>query len=92
MLTKELINNIANDTKMSKRQCGELITTMVDVIASALDRNLDIQLQGLGTLEKRTTKEREVVNPRSGKRTVIPAGEKLSFRPTTNLKEEFKGK
>ena len=90
MLTKELITNIAADTKMSKRQCEMLMSTMVDVISEALDQNLDVQLQGLGTLEKRTTKAREVVNPKSGSRTTIPAGEKVSFRPTANLKEELR--
>lgn len=90
MLTKELITNIASDTRMSKRDCEKMMAAMTGVIADAIGRGLDVQLQGLGTLERRETKAREVVNPKSGKRTLIPAGEKICFRPTVNLKEELR--
>ena len=49
-----------------------------------------IQLQGLGTLEIKERKERVIVHPRTGERTVSPGKNQLVFRPVDNLKDELK--
>ncbi len=49
-----------------------------------------IQLQGLGALEIKERKERTIVHPRTGERTIAPSKNQLVFRPVDNLKEELK--
>ena len=49
-----------------------------------------IQLQGLGTLEVKERKERTIVHPRTGERTIAPSKNQLVFKATANVKEELK--
>lgn len=90
MLTKELIASVAAKSGMSKVMCNALLYAAVSSCAEALQQDKDVQWLGLGTLEVKPTNEREMVNPKTGQRTTIPAGKKVTFRPTKNMKEEMK--
>ena len=41
-------------------------------------------------MEKKTRKERVIVHPRPGERSVVPSKSQLVFRPVANMKEELK--
>lgn len=90
MLTKELIAATAEQSGLSKAQCNALLYATVSATMEALQQDKEVQLQGLGTLEVKATNERTMVNPKTGQRTTIPAGRKISFRPNKNLKEDMK--
>lgn len=90
MLTKDLINNIAGATGMTKRHVTELMSATNAVIIESLMSDKAVPLQGLGTLEVKQKNERVIVHPRTGERNIVPAKKQISFRPTANLKEEFK--
>lgn len=90
MLTKDLINSIAAESGMSKSRCEELLNATVNSIRESLQDGKDVPLQGLGVFEVKTTNERTMVQPRTGERITIPAGKKITFRPTNNLKEVIK--
>jgi nucleoid DNA-binding protein len=90
MLTKELIGNIAEATGLSKKSIEHLLSTNNAIMREHLVAGKAVQLQGLGTLEIKERKERTIVHPRTGERTVVPAKSQLVFRAVTNLKDELK--
>jgi DNA-binding protein HU-beta len=90
MLTKDLIGMVANATGMSKKKVEELLNANNAIIREHLMAGKAIQLQGLGTLEVKEKKERVVVLPHSGERTIVPSKNQLVFRPVANIKDELK--
>ena len=90
MLTKDLIGLIAGASGLSKKDTEHLLTTTTAVVRENLMAGKTVQLQGLGALEIKERKERTIVHPRTGERTVSPSKNQLVFRPVDNLKEELK--
>ena len=90
MLTKEFIGLISNESGLSKKEAEHLMTTLNAVIRENLMAGKAIQLQNLGALEIKERKERVIVHPRTGERTIAPSKNQLVFRPVANLKDELK--
>lgn len=90
MLTKDLIGLIAGASGLSKKDTEHLLTTTTAVVRENLMAGKAVQLQGLGALEIKERKERTIVHPRTGERSVAPSKNQLVFRPVDNLKEELK--
>ena len=81
---------IAEDAGLSKKDTEYLLSTMNAIIRENLMAEKAIQLQGLGTLEVKERKERTIVHPRTGERTIAPSKNQLVFKATANVKEELK--
>ena len=90
MLTKELLGLVAESSGLNKRDVELLLTTTNAILRENLMAGKSIQLQGLGVLEIKERKERAIVHPRTGERSVVPSKNQLVFRPVANLKEELK--
>ena len=90
MLTKELVGLVAESSGLNKRDVELLLTTTNAILRENLMAGKSIQLQGLGVLEIKERKERTIVHPRTGERSVVPSKNQLVFRPVANLKEELK--
>ena len=90
MLTKEFIGLVSNESGLSKKETEQMLSAMNAVIRENLMAGKAIQMQGLGTLEIKERKERVIVHPRTGERTVAPSKNQLVFRPVANLKGELK--
>ena len=90
MLTKELIGKIAEASGISKKDAEHLLTTTNAIMRENLMAGKAIQLQGLGALEIKERKERVIVHPKTGERTLSPSKNQLVFRPMVNMKEELK--
>ena len=90
MLTKELIGLIAQASGLSKKDAEHLLSTTNAVIRENLMAGKTVQLQGLGALEIKERKERTIVHPRTGERSVVAAKQQLVFKPATTIKEELK--
>ena len=90
MLTKDLIVLISESMGSKKKETEHILTTMNAVIRENLMAGKTIQLQGLGALEIKERKERAIIHPRTGERTIVPSKNQLVFRPVANLKNELK--
>ena len=75
---------------MSKKDAEQLLATTTAIMRENLMDGKAIQLQGLGTLEVKERKERTIVHPRTGERTIAPSKNQLVFKATANVKEELK--
>ena len=86
MTTKELINNIAEKTGMTKKQVEQLMNVTTKVINSTLQEDHSVQLQNFGTLEPKERRARQVTNPKTGEKSVTRAKRVVSFRANNKLK------
>ena len=92
MLTKDLIGRVAEQTGLTKKRVEELLSANNAIIRETLMSGRAIQLQGLGSLEIKKRKERTIVHPKTGERTIVPSKEQLVFKPVVNLKNELKNR
>ena len=90
MLTKDLLNLIADKSGLTKKDAEQLLSTLNAVLRENLMAGKAIQLQSLGTLEIKERQERTIVHPKTGERTVIPRKNQLVFKPVANMKDELK--
>ena len=90
MLTKELIGLIGNASGLSKKETEQLLSTTTAVGRENLMAGNVIQLQGIGSLEVKERKERTIVHPQTGERTIAPSKKQIAFKPVNNLKDTLK--
>ena len=90
MTTREIINQVAGRTTLTKTLTEELMNATIAVLQNNLLKGSSVQLQNFGTLEMKRRKARTVVLPNSGERTTIPEKMQLVFKPYPTLKENLK--
>ncbi len=86
----DLVDLVADDTGMTKKDVKTVVDTMLTHITQHLDKNQTVQLTGFGTFEVRSRKARAGVKPGTTERIKIPASKYPAFRPGKALKEAVK--
>jgi len=83
----ELVQEVANQTGLTRRISREAVDGVTSVITDSLTRGEKITLVGFGTFQVMERKAREGVNPQTGKEIQIPAKKVPKFRPGKSLRE-----
>lgn len=84
----KLINAIADETGLSKKDTEATINSFVNVVSNALAKNDKVQLIGFGTFETRERAARKGKNPQTGEELNIPACIAPAFKAGKTLKEK----
>ena len=87
VMLKGIVEQLAQDQNVPKKQAQELLTGMVERVTNHLQRGDRIRINGLGTLEVRKREARTGRNPATGETLQIAASKKVAFRPAKELKE-----
>jgi DNA-binding protein HU-beta len=88
----ELIEAVAKDAKISKKDAGAAVDAMVKIVTNALKKGDKVTLVGFGTWEARKRAARKGINPRTGEAIKIKATKVVSFKPGAALKQSVAGK
>ena len=88
----ELIEAIAKETKLSKKDTDATIKAFTDVVAKELKKGGKIQLIGFGTFEVAKRAARTGRNPQTGKEIKIAASKSPKFKAGAALKNLVNGK
>lgn len=92
MNKSELIERIANEAGIPKKEASKVLDATLKVISSALTHGDTVTIVGFGSFKVSATAERTGRNPRTGAAIKIKAAKKPSFRPGAVLKAAvFKG-
>lgn len=83
----ELINAIADETGLSKKDTEATINSFVNVVSNALENKDKVQLIGFGTFETRERAARTGRNPQTNEEIKIPASTTPAFKAGKALKE-----
>ena len=87
----DLVNVVAAETKVAKKDVDAVVSATINAIASALKEGDKVQLIGFGTFEVKTVAEREGRNPKTGETIKIAAAKKPAFSASKVLKDQVNG-
>ena len=83
-----IIEVVANETGLSKKDVDAVVSATFAAIASALKDGDKVAIAGFGSFEVKESAEREGRNPKTGETITIPAAKKPSFSASKALKDE----
>lgn len=84
----ELIDRIATQAAITKKDADAVLSAAIDAIMEAVSAGDKVTLVGFGTFEPRDRQEREGRNPSTGKPIKIPARRVPAFSPGKVFKEK----
>lgn len=85
----DLINVVAAEANLTKKDAEAAVNATLAAIANALKDGDKVQLLGFGTFEVKAVAEREGRNPKTGETIKIPASKKASFTASKLLKDQL---
>ena len=83
----ELIDAIAKETGLSKKDAGKSVEAFVTVVSKELKKKGKVQLVGFGTFETSKRAARTGKNPQTGAEIKIPAAVVPKFKAGKALKD-----
>jgi DNA-binding protein HU-beta len=86
-----LITRVTREAGIRRGQAVKAVKSVVSSIRDTLREGDKISLAGLGTFKLKARKARPGRNPMTGATISIPAGRKISFKPSLSLKKIAKG-
>ncbi|KZX80718.1 DNA-binding protein HU [Oleiphilus sp. HI0009] len=86
MNKQQLIDNIADQSDISKAAAGRALDAFIDSVSDALSKGDSVQLIGFGTFLIRERAARTGRNPKTGEELHIAASKAPSFKPGAALK------
>lgn len=87
MTKAELIDVLAVDVDLSKRQLGEIVDLTLDAIRDALVKGEKVQLIPFGSFVVKERQKREGRNPKTGEKLMIPARRVPAFTAGKGLRD-----
>ncbi|MGB6068202.1 MAG: HU family DNA-binding protein [Desulfomonilaceae bacterium] len=91
MTKAELVAKLAEETKVTKKVAGEMLTSLVKTLQDGLKKAERVRIDGLGTFAVVHRKARNGVNPQTRAKIKIPASTAPAFRAAKALKDAVKG-
>jgi len=86
----QLVEEVANQTGLTKRTSREVVDAIISAITDSLAREERVTLVGFGTFQVRQRKARRGVNPQTRGTIQIPAKKVPKFKPGRGLREKVK--
>ncbi len=83
----DLINAVADQAELSKKDAGKAVDAFVAAVTDALKKGEKVQLVGFGTFEVRERAAREGRNPQTGETIQIKAAKVPAFKAGKALKD-----
>jgi len=87
MTKADLVEQVANEAEMTKKDAEQLVEIIFDSIIGALNNGEKIELRGFGSFRVRQRDARKGRNPKTGTAVNIPAKRVAYFKPGKELKE-----
>ncbi len=88
MNKSDLINKIADNSGLTKKDSEKAVSACLDSIQEALSNGGKLTLTGFGTFTVEKRKERKGRNPQTGDEITIPENRVVKFRAGKNLKDK----
>lgn len=84
----ELVNAMATETGLSKKDAEKALNSFVNIVSDELAKKGKVQLVGFGTFETRTRAARKGRNPQTGEELKISAATVPAFKAGKALKDK----
>ena len=90
MLKKEIINRVADEVGLTKKQASMAVDSFLDAVKASLAKGDAVLLTGFGKFEVRRRESREGINPRTLQKITLPASKYPAFKAGKALKSAVK--
>jgi DNA-binding protein HU-beta len=87
---QEFVDQVANESGLSKADAGKAVDAFLDVVEDALQRGGEVNFTGFGKFSVADRGARQGVNPQTGDRIQIPASKVPRFSAGSALKKAVK--
>lgn len=87
----ELVESMADESGLSKKDAEKALVAFVTVVAKGLKKGEDITLMGFGTFLNRATKARNGRNFKTGEVIKVPAKNSVKFKASRKLNDIING-
>lgn len=87
MTKQEFVDAVADKAGLTKRDAGEAVDAVLDVITSSLSKGETITFTGFGKFTTSQRAARQGVNPRTGEKVQIAAATVPKFSAGSQLKK-----
>jgi integration host factor subunit beta len=87
MTKADLVEKVAKEADMTKKDAEKLVEIIFDSIVSTLNEGEKIELRGFGSFRVRERNARKGRNPKTGEAVKIPAKRVAYFKPGKDLKD-----
>ena len=81
MYMKDLVEVVANNTDVSKKEAKDNVTAVIEAIQQGLAKDGKVQIREFGTFKVVTRKAREGRNPQTGAAIQIAEKQVVKFTP-----------
>ena len=87
MKKPDVVKQVSDVSGLTQTDVNAALKALVKVIQDNLKKGETISLSGLGSFRAKDRKARQGRNPKTGTVIPVPAGKKVSFKPTTTLRK-----
>ena len=88
----ELIDKVAGETSLSKKDAKAAVEAVFDAIKEATKKDDGIQIAGFGSFVKVKRNARTARNPQTGESIKVKASTSVRFKPAKAFKDVFQKK
>lgn len=90
MTKSDLIDHVASESGLSKKDAGAAVNAVFDGIRDTLAKGDSVTVTGFGTFDVRERSARQGVNPATGEKMQIKASKAPGFKAGKTLKDAVK--
>jgi integration host factor subunit beta len=87
MTKAELVEEVASQSDLTKKDAEVVVQTVLDSITESLQRGEKIELRGFGSFRIRNRSSRQGRNPKTGNGVSVPAKNVPYFKPGKEIKD-----
>ncbi|MCL1794178.1 MAG: HU family DNA-binding protein [Oscillospiraceae bacterium] len=84
----QLIDAVAKNSTLKKREVEDVIEKFIDTIIAEVAAGEKVQITGFGAFERKTRGERNIKNPRTGEDMKVPPSKSPSFSAGSVFKDK----
>ena len=91
-LTKAVIvESVHNRLRIPRKECSEIIETLLEIIKSTLETGEDVLVSGFGKFNVKEKGERRGRNPATGEDAMVSARRVVTFTCSGRLRDRMNG-
>jgi DNA-binding protein HU-beta len=90
MLKKEIVNKVADEVGLTKKQSAMAVEAFLDTVKASLAKGDSVLLTGFGKFEVRKRESRDGINPRTLEKITLPESKYPAFKAGKALKAAVK--
>ena len=87
MTKADLVERVAHEAEMTKKDAEQLVEIVFDSITESLNKGEKIELRGFGSFRVRERNSRKGRNPKTGTGVSVPAKKVPYFKPGKEIKD-----